>query len=114
MSLNSKGDDGVQENSYFSRKLTGGAISQRGFRYQTLVAIKYLMESMNDPSFIGIAVEQEDDFTLHFRDTLSVCCQVKSVLYDIGALRKYLHSESGSGIPESSFVLDSVTKFKVC
>lgn len=87
----------MQENSYFSRKLTGGAISQRGFRYQTLVAIKYLMESMNDPSFIGIAVEQEDDFTLHFRDTLSVCCQVKSVLYDIGALRKYLHSESGSG-----------------
>ena len=87
----------MQENSYFSRKLTGGAISQRGFRYQTLVAIKYLMESMNDPSFIGFAVEQEDDFTLHFRDAQSIYCQVKSVLYDIGALRKYLHSESGSG-----------------
>lgn len=87
----------MQENSYFSRKLTGGAISQRGFRYQTLVAIKYLMESMNDLSFIGIAIEQEDDFTLHFGDRLSVCCQVKSVLYDIAALRKYLHSESGDG-----------------
>ena len=84
------------ENSYFSRKLIGGAISQRGFRYQTLVAIKYLMEGMNDTSFIGIGIEQEDDFTLYFQDTSTVCCQVKSVIYNMGALRKYLHSESSS------------------
>lgn len=87
----------MQENSYFSRKLTGGAISQRGFRYQTLVSIKYLMESMNDPTFVAMALEQDDDFTLHFQGALSILCQVKSILYDMGDLRNYLDSESGCG-----------------
>lgn len=91
----------MHENSYFSRKLTGGAINQRGFRYQTLVSIKYLMESMNDPTFVAMAVEQDDDFTLHFKGSsplargFSIRCQVKSILYDIGSLRSYLDSESG-------------------
>ena len=81
----------MDKQDYFSPKLTGGAISQRGFRYQTLVSIKYLIDSLNNPEFDALAAEQEDDFTLHF-EKMSILCQVKSVLYNMNDLRKYLCS----------------------
>lgn len=88
----------MDKHDYFSPKFTGGAISQRGFRYQTLVSIKYLMDSLNNPEFDALATEQEDDFTLHFKK-MSILCQVKSILYNMSDLRKYLCSVQTSMTP---------------
>lgn len=88
------------EQNYFSRNLTGGAISQRGFRYQTLVSIKYLIDSLDDPDFEALAAEQEDDFSLIFSNR-SVQCQVKSILLDLRGLRNYLNSVRSISTPKA-------------
>lgn len=101
----------MDKKSYFSPQLTGGAVSQRGFHYQTLISIKYLIESMNNPQFTAMSVEQEDDFSLHFEKSSlhtsghSIQCQVKSVLYDMGDLRAYL--DSGAIHPYSRVLICS-------
>ena len=79
----------MKEQNYFSKKLTGGAINQRGVKYQIYVCIKYIFDFLDDTTFRSILIEQDDDFTID-KGNEKILCQVKSTCYDMNNVKKIL------------------------
>lgn len=79
----------MNDQSYFDKKLIGGAVSQRGINFQILICIKYIFDFFDDIDFMGVSIEQHDDFEIITKNQ-TVSCQVKSTCYDIKDIKRYL------------------------
>lgn len=56
--------------SYFSPRLTGGANGSLGYNYQDLCALFCLFDTLNrGMSIKSIGIEMINDFSLHLEDT---------------------------------------------
>jgi len=98
------------QSNYFGKRKTGGANASVGFSYQDHCAMLFLLRHCSDPSFEGVGIETDDDFSLLFKQR-KVACQVKFETLTVSLAKTHMGHEKlliGSSINKE---LDTLCRY---
>jgi tetratricopeptide (TPR) repeat protein len=79
----------MDNKNYFGKTKTGGSNSSKGFAYQDLCAVFYLLKYLDVIGFNSIGIETDDDFSLLFDGGKKINVQVKYEDLSISIVNKY-------------------------
>ncbi|KAF2407197.1 Flp pilus assembly protein TadD, contains TPR repeats [Pseudomonas antarctica] len=79
----------MTKDSYFGKVKTGGANASAGFSFQDACALYHLIKTIDEPAFLALGLENDDDFTLAYSKT-KIFAQVKLEELSIPLARAHL------------------------